>query len=63
MLNGSETDGRMAILMVTGHAQGRNQRITEKSVKQSRARCPTYNREKCEGVGGVQGALSLFCAE
>ena len=45
LLNENDNDGLMAILMVTGYAQGPcAKELWRKGVKQSRARCPTYNR-------------------
>ena len=45
LLNESDNDGRMAILMVTGYAQGPcAKELRRQGVKHSRARCPTYNR-------------------
>ena len=46
VLNENDNDGRVAILMVTGYAQGPcAKELRRKGVKQSRARCPTYNRK------------------
>ena len=46
MLNENDKDGRVAILMVTGYAQGPcAKELQRKGVKQSRARCPTDNRK------------------
>ena len=45
-LNENDNDGRMAILMVTGYAKRPcAKELRRKDVKQSRARCPTYNRK------------------
>ena len=53
LLSENDTDGRMALLMVTGYAQGPFV-PNDHGVwcQQSRARCPTYDRrdETPEGV-------------
>ena len=46
VLNENDNGGRMAILTVTVYAQAPcAKELRRKGVKQSRARCPTYNRK------------------